>query len=98
MNRIAVLCVAGGFLLAACGSTPGDRAMSGGAMGAGVGALAGLAVGMPVTGLDRSLADLSRQAGLALAGSFRFPFQAAAGAFIALAVSLSPPPAGSRLT
>jgi len=50
MNRIAVLCVAGGFLLAACGSTPGDRAITGGGIGAGVGALAGLAIGMPVTG------------------------------------------------
>jgi osmotically inducible lipoprotein OsmB len=50
MNRIAVLCVAGGFLLAACGSTPGDRAITGGGIGMGVGALAGLAVGMPITG------------------------------------------------
>ena len=50
MHRTAVVIVAGGLLLAGCGSSPGDRAISGGAMGAGVGALAGLAVGMPVTG------------------------------------------------
>lgn len=50
MNRIAVLCVAAGFLLAACGSTPGDRAITGGGIGAGIGALAGLPFGMPVTG------------------------------------------------
>jgi len=50
MHRTAVIIVAGGLLLAGCGSSPGDRAISGGAMGAGVGALAGLAVGMPVTG------------------------------------------------
>ena len=50
MRRTAVVVVVGGLLLAGCGSSPGDRAISGGAMGAGVGALAGLAVGMPVTG------------------------------------------------
>jgi osmotically inducible lipoprotein OsmB len=50
MYRTAVIIVAGGLLLAGCGSSPGDRAISGGAMGAGVGALAGFAVGMPVTG------------------------------------------------
>jgi hypothetical protein len=50
MNRLSILLVAGGFLLTACGSTPGDRAITGGAMGAGVGALAGLAVGFPITG------------------------------------------------
>ncbi|HZL59807.1 MAG TPA: hypothetical protein VFC38_08905 [Stellaceae bacterium] len=50
MRRISILVVAGGMLLAGCGSSPTDRAMTGGAMGAGVGALAGLAVGMPITG------------------------------------------------
>lgn len=50
MRRISVLVVAGGMLLAGCGSSPTDRAVTGGAMGAGVGALAGLAVGMPITG------------------------------------------------
>jgi osmotically inducible lipoprotein OsmB len=50
MNRLSILLIAGGFLLTACGSTPGDRSITGGAMGAGVGALAGLAVGFPITG------------------------------------------------
>ncbi|MDE2164894.1 MAG: hypothetical protein KGJ66_00975 [Alphaproteobacteria bacterium] len=50
MRRMAILVVAGGLLLAGCGSSPGDRALSGGVMGAGVGALAGAAVGMPLTG------------------------------------------------
>jgi len=50
MRRMAILVVASGLLVAGCGSNPGDRALTGGAMGAGVGALAGLAVGMPVTG------------------------------------------------
>jgi len=50
MRRVAVLIVASGLLVAGCGSNPGDRAMSGGVMGAGVGALAGAAVGMPLTG------------------------------------------------
>jgi len=36
--------------LAACGQSTGDRALSGGAIGAGAGALGGWAVGAPVTG------------------------------------------------
>ncbi len=36
--------------LGACGSSTTDRALSGGGIGAGVGALGGLAVGSPVTG------------------------------------------------
>lgn len=36
--------------LAACGNTTGDRAISGGAIGAGAGAVGGLLVGSPVTG------------------------------------------------
>ena len=36
--------------LAACGNTTGDRALSGGGIGAGVGALGGLMVGAPVEG------------------------------------------------
>ena len=50
MRRMAILVVASGLLVAGCGSSPGDRALSGGVMGAGVGALAGAAVGMPLTG------------------------------------------------
>jgi len=38
-------------LLAACGDTKGDRALSGGAIGAGVGAVSGAVIGgSPVTG------------------------------------------------
>ena len=36
--------------LGACGSTTGDRAASGGAIGAGAGALGGLVFGSPLTG------------------------------------------------
>ena len=36
--------------LTACGNTTGDRALSGGAIGAGGGAAAGLLFGSPVTG------------------------------------------------
>lgn len=36
--------------LSACGHTTGDRALSGGGIGAGVGALGGLAVGAPLEG------------------------------------------------
>ena len=39
-----------GLLLAACGSTPQDRALSGGAIGAGGGAVAGALVGHPAAG------------------------------------------------
>ena len=38
------------LLLAACGTTTQDRAISGGAIGAGVGGAAGLLGGSPVTG------------------------------------------------
>lgn len=36
--------------LAGCGETTGERALSGGAIGAGAGALGGAAVGAPATG------------------------------------------------
>lgn len=36
--------------LSACGSSTGDRALSGGGIGAGVGALGGLLIGAPVEG------------------------------------------------
>ena len=52
MNRtILVLAItASAFGLAACGSSTGDRALSGGGIGAGVGALGGLMVGAPLEG------------------------------------------------
>ena len=51
MNRLLV--AAAGlslFALAACGNNTGDRAVSGGMIGAGVGALGGALVGSPGTG------------------------------------------------
>ncbi len=45
-----ILILAATAFLAACGSTPGERALSGGAIGAGGGAAAGLLLGSPVQG------------------------------------------------
>ena len=49
--------------LAACGNTTGDRAISGGAIGAGAGAVAGALVGAPLAG-----AALGGAAGAATGG------------------------------
>jgi hypothetical protein len=48
MTIVTVLTVAVG--LSACGSTQGDRAITGGALGAGAGAVGGALVGHPVAG------------------------------------------------
>lgn len=53
MNKlhITILAIAALTLLAACGDRPGERALSGGGIGAGVGAVGGaLLGGDPVTG------------------------------------------------
>lgn len=52
MNRtiLVLALIASAFGLAACGSSTGDRALSGGGIGAGVGALGGLMVGAPLEG------------------------------------------------
>ena len=52
MNRIALVAALLFSLsaLGGCGSSTGDRAASGGAIGAGAGALAGWAVGAPLAG------------------------------------------------
>lgn len=52
MKRIthAAFLTASLFALGACGSSTGDRAISGGAIGAGVGAVGGLIVGAPLEG------------------------------------------------
>ena len=52
MKRIILptICVLSLFALGACGNTTGDRALSGGGIGAGVGALGGLMVGAPLEG------------------------------------------------
>lgn len=49
-TRATVSLAFAAVLLAACGTTPQDRAISGGAIGAGVGGAAGLLGGSPVTG------------------------------------------------
>ena len=42
--------LASAIALAGCGTTPGDRAVSGGMIGAGAGAIIGAATGTPATG------------------------------------------------
>jgi hypothetical protein len=48
-SRLIAIMLATG-LLAACGTNTTDRALSGGAIGAGAGALGGAAMGSPMTG------------------------------------------------
>jgi osmotically inducible lipoprotein OsmB len=48
--RVSLALALTGLLLAACGQSPGDRAVSGGAIGAGVGAAAGAMTGNPLGG------------------------------------------------
>jgi osmotically inducible lipoprotein OsmB len=52
MSRISSLaiCAALALATAACGDTPGQRALTGGAIGAGGGALVGAAAGNPLAG------------------------------------------------
>jgi hypothetical protein len=52
MSRITYLAVCAALALAtsACGDTPGQRALTGGAIGAGGGALVGAAAGNPLAG------------------------------------------------
>jgi osmotically inducible lipoprotein OsmB len=52
MSRITylALCAALALATAACGDTPGQRALTGGAIGAGGGALVGAAAGNPLAG------------------------------------------------
>lgn len=51
MNKFAfVILLTSVFTLGACGSSTSDRALSGGAIGAGAGAVGGALMGDPVTG------------------------------------------------
>ena len=52
MSRLATIVVLAGLALgtAACGDRPVDRALTGGAIGAGGGALVGAAAGAPLAG------------------------------------------------
>lgn len=47
VSRIAVLAVAAGLVLAGCGTSPGERAATGGLIGAAGGAAIGAMVGAP---------------------------------------------------
>lgn len=49
-TKLIVVMVGLGFLTAACGQRPVDRALTGGAIGAASGAVVGSTVGSPVTG------------------------------------------------
>jgi hypothetical protein len=48
--RLAVALIFTGLVMTGCGTTKQDRALSGGAIGAGVGGLAGAATGAPLGG------------------------------------------------
>jgi len=50
MKPVTVISVVGLLALAACGETQGQRALSGGAIGAGGGAVAGALMGNPLAG------------------------------------------------
>ena len=67
--RITLCLVFTGLLLAACGTTKEDRAISGGAIGAGAGGVAGALTGNPVAGA------LLGGAGGAAAGALTNPNQ-----------------------
>jgi osmotically inducible lipoprotein OsmB len=48
--QVTVSAIAIGFLLAACGSAPGDRALTGAGIGAAAGAIGGALIGIPAAG------------------------------------------------
>ncbi len=48
--RLPILAAVAAFALSACGTTPGERALSGGLIGAGSGAVIGSQFGNPVAG------------------------------------------------
>ena len=50
VTRTGLAIIGLAFLLAACGATPGDRAVSGAAIGAAGGAVVGAMVGAPLAG------------------------------------------------
>ena len=49
-SRIGVMMVAAAMLLSACGTSPGDRGLSGAGIGAAGGAVVGALVGAPLAG------------------------------------------------
>jgi osmotically inducible lipoprotein OsmB len=61
--RMGLIASAMALALAACGNSPGDRAISGGAIGAGAGAVGGALLGAPLAG-----AALGGAAGAAAGG------------------------------
>jgi osmotically inducible lipoprotein OsmB len=68
-SRLGIALVLATLMLAGCGTTKEDRAISGGAIGAGAGGLAGALSGSPVTGA------LLGGAGGAAAGALTNPNQ-----------------------
>ena len=50
MTRLIITLCLVGFTLGACGTTPGDRGVSGAGIGAATGAVAGALVGAPLAG------------------------------------------------
>lgn len=50
MIRAGAILIAAVIFLSACGNDPGERALSGGAIGAGAGAVGGALMGNPVAG------------------------------------------------
>lgn len=69
MSRIGIAVVGLAFLLAACGATPTDRAVTGAGIGAAGGAIVGALVGAPLIG-----AGIGAAAG-ATAGAVTSPSQ-----------------------
>ncbi len=49
-SRLGIALLFGALALAGCGTSTGDRALSGGAIGAGAGAVGGALLGSPATG------------------------------------------------
>jgi len=50
MTRFAIVVALAGLTLAGCGTTPGDRGLSGAGIGAATGAVVGAMVGAPLAG------------------------------------------------
>lgn len=49
-SRIAILTILAGLILSGCGTSPGDRGLSGAGIGAAGGAVVGALVGAPLAG------------------------------------------------
>jgi osmotically inducible lipoprotein OsmB len=65
MTKYAILALAGALALAGCGTTTGDRGLSGAGLGAATGAVIGAVVGGPVLGAAAIGAGAGALAGMA---------------------------------